>query len=108
MGVLFFSREMPRGGVLGAPQASGIEKVGVDAVGTSSGCRKCVKVKLIKSGKEVLAIVPGDGKLDYIDENDTVVLENCSKLDIPNVKCRVIKVASVPLKHIDSPKRTRG
>ena len=62
---------MPKGGVLGAPQARGVvlEQVGVNAIYPHSGCRKCVKVKLIKSSKVVLAYVPGDGGLNFISEN---------------------------------------
>ena len=47
----------------GSPQARGIviEKVGVEAKQPNSAIRKCVRVQLIKNGKQVTAFVAGDG-----------------------------------------------
>ena len=46
----------------GAPQAKGIvvEKVGVEAKQPNSGIRKCVRVQLIKNGRQVTALAPGN------------------------------------------------
>jgi len=47
----------------GAPQARGIvlEKVGVEAKQPNSAIRKCVRVQLIKNGRQVTAFAVGDG-----------------------------------------------
>lgn len=59
---------MPKGGVLGAPQAKGIviEILEVNAIAPHYGSRKCVKVKLIRSSKVVKAIVPFDGGIQFL------------------------------------------
>merc|ERR1711974_152470 len=60
----------------GAFHAKGIvlEKVGVEAKQPNSAIRKCVRVQLIKNGKKVTAFVPNDGCLNFVDENDEVLL----------------------------------
>merc|ERR1712055_257713 len=60
----------------GASHAKGIvlEKVGVEAKQTNSAIRKCVRVQLIKNGKKITAFVPNDGCLNYIEENDEVLV----------------------------------
>ena len=49
----------------GAPQARGIviEKVGIEAKQPNSAIRKCVRVQLIKNGKQLTAFAPGDGAI---------------------------------------------
>ena len=92
----------PLGGV---PQARGIvlEKVGVEAKQPNSAIRKCVKVQLIKNGRQVTAFAVGDGAINYIDEHDEVLLEGIggrmgrSYGDIPGVRFKVIKVNNVSL-----------
>ena len=61
----------------GAPQAKGIvvEKVGVEAKQPNSGIRKCVRVQLIKNGRQVTALAPGNLAISFIDEHDEVVIE---------------------------------
>ena len=61
----------------GAPQARGIviEKVGVEAKQPNSAIRKCVRVQLIKNGKQLTAFAPGDGAIGFIDEHDEVMIE---------------------------------
>ena len=61
----------------GAPQAKGIviEKVGIEAKQPNSAIRKCVKLQLIKNGRQITAFAPGDGAINYIDEHDEVVVE---------------------------------
>ncbi|MBW3581503.1 MAG: 30S ribosomal protein S12 [Euryarchaeota archaeon] len=92
----------PLGGV---PQARGIvvEKVGIEAKQPNSAIRKCVKVQLIKNGRQVTAFAPGDGAINYIDEHDEVMIEGIggrmgrSYGDIPGVRFKVIQVNSVSL-----------
>jgi small subunit ribosomal protein S12 len=92
----------------GAPQARGIvlEKVGVEAKQPNSAIRKCVRVQLIKNGRQVSAFCPGDGAINFIDEHDEVVIERIggamgkSKGDIPGVRFQVIKVNNVSLEEL--------
>lgn len=94
--------------LLGAPMGSGIvlKKVGVEARKPCSALRKCVRVKLKKTGKVVTAFVPYDGGILFIDEHDEVLIERIggsqgrSMGDIPGVKFRVVKVAGVSLKEL--------
>ncbi|CAG8487075.1 2235_t:CDS:2 [Diversispora eburnea] len=60
----------------GASHAKGIvlEKIGVEAKQPNSAIRKCVRVQLIKNGKKVTAFVPNDGCLNYVEENDEVLI----------------------------------
>ena len=60
----------------GAPQAKGIvvEKVGVEAKQPNSGIRKCVRVQLIKNGRQVTALAPGNLAISFIDEHDDCLL----------------------------------
>jgi small subunit ribosomal protein S12 len=84
----------------GASQAKGIvlEKVELEAKQPNSAMRKCVRVQLIKNGKQVTAFVPGDGAIKLIDEHDEVLIERIggtkgrAKGDIPCVKWQCIKV----------------
>ena len=61
----------------GSPQAKGIviEKRGVPQKQPHSGICKCVRVQLIKNGKEVTAFAPRDGAIKFIDEHDEVIIE---------------------------------
>lgn len=110
----------------GSSHAKGIvlEKVGVEAKQPNSAIRKCVRVQLIKNGKKVTAfgpcftavrclndspvalidclIVPNDGCLNFIDENDEVLLagfgrKGRAKGDIPGVRFKIVKVSGVSL-----------
>jgi small subunit ribosomal protein S12 len=60
--------------------------------------RKCVRVQLIKNGRQITAFVPGDGATKLIDEHDEVIVEciggrmGRSKGDIPGVRWKVIKL----------------
>merc|ERR1712126_798291 len=51
-----------------------LEKIGVEAKQPNSAIRKCVRVQLIKNGKKITAFVPNDGCLNYIEENDEVLV----------------------------------
>ncbi|MBR9691292.1 30S ribosomal protein S12 [Candidatus Woesearchaeota archaeon] len=84
----------------GSSQAKGIvlEKVQLEAKQPNSAMRKCVRVQLVKNGKQVTAFTPGDGATKLIDEHDEVVIEciggkmGRAKGDIPGVRWCVIKV----------------
>lgn len=84
----------------GASQANGIvlEKTQLEAKQPHSGMRKCVRVQLVKTGKQVTAFCPGDGATKMIDEHDEVMIEciggskGRAKGDIPGVRWCVIKV----------------
>ena len=92
----------------GAPQARGIvlDKYGVGAKKPSSGLRKCVRVQLVKNGRQIGAFVPYDGGLLYVDTHDEVIVESIggaqkgAKGDIPGIKWRVVKVNGASLKEL--------
>ena len=89
----------------GSSQARGIvlEKVGVEAKQPNSAIRKCVKIQLIKNGRQITAFAPGNGAINFIDEHDEVMVEGIggrlgrSYGDIPGVRYKVIKVNNVSL-----------
>jgi len=84
----------------GAAQASAIvlQKVQVEAKQPNSAMRKCVRVQLVKNGKQITAFLPGDGATKLVDEHDEVVVERIggvmgrAKGDLPGVRWQVIKV----------------
>lgn len=84
----------------GASQAKGIvlEKIQLEAKQPNSAMRKCVRVQLIKNGRQVTAFCPGDGATKLIDEHDEILIEciggkmGRAKGDIPGVRWQVIKV----------------
>lgn len=86
--------------LVGASQAKGIvlSKLQVEAKQPNSAMRKCVRVQLIKNGKQVTASLPGDGATKLVDEHDEVVIEciggkmGRAKGDLPGVRWQVIKV----------------
>jgi len=90
----------------GASQAKGIvlEKIQLEAKQPNSAMRKCVRVQLVKNGKQVTAFCPGDGATKLIDEHDEVMIESIggkmgrAKGDIPGVRWQVIKVNDQSLK----------
>lgn len=89
---------------MGASHAKGIvvEKIGVEAKQPNSAIRKCVRVLLKKNGKKVTAFVPNDGCLNFIDENDEVLVAGFGRKghavgDIPGVRFKVVKVKGVAL-----------
>jgi len=92
----------------GAPQARGIviEKVGIEAKQPNSAIRKCVKVQLIKNGRQVTAFAPGNNAISFIDEHDEVIIEGIggrmgrSMGDIPGVRYKVVKVNGVSLQEL--------
>ena len=79
-----------------------LEKIGVEAKQPNSAIRKCVRVQLIKNGKRILAFVPNDGCLHFVEENDEVLIAGLGRSghavgDIPGVRFKVSKVSGVGL-----------
>ncbi|CAH8664053.1 unnamed protein product [Schistosoma curassoni] len=80
----------------GASHAKGVvlEKVGVEAKQPNSAIRKCVRVQLLKNGKKITAFVPNDGCLNFIEENDEVLVSGFGRKghavgDIPGFQNQV-------------------
>ena len=85
----------------GSSQAKGIilEKVQIEAKQPNSAMRKCVRVQLIKNGKQITAFAPGDGAIKMMDEHDEVIVEciggknhGKSKGDLGGIRWKVTKV----------------
>ena len=99
----------------GSPQARGIvlEKVGIEARQPHSGIRKCVRVQLMKNGKQVTAFAPRDGAINMIEEHDEVLIQGIggrkgrSFGDLPGVRFMVIQVNGVCLEQIRTGKKER-
>lgn len=80
---------------------------GVEAKQPNSAIRKCVRVQLIKNGKKITAFVPRDGCLNYIEENDEVLVAGFGRKghavgDIPGVRFKVsfstVFIKIIPIK----------
>tara|TARA_B100000749_G_C18392311_1_gene450828 strand:+ start:813 stop:1247 length:435 start_codon:yes stop_codon:yes gene_type:complete len=92
----------------GSPQGKGVvlEKVGIESKQPNSAIRKCVRIQLVKNGKQVTAFLPGDGALNYVDEHDEVLVQGIagsmgrSMGDIPGVRWTVFKVNDVSLNEL--------
>ncbi|GMP43204.1 hypothetical protein CsSME_00012655 [Camellia sinensis var. sinensis] len=59
-------------------------------------------VQLIRNGKKIAAFVPIDGCLNYIEENDEVLIAGFGRKgyavgDIPGIRFKVVKVSGVSL-----------
>lgn len=98
-----------------SPQAKGIvlEKRTVEAKQPNSGLRKCVRVQLIKNGRQLTALAPKDGAIKYIDEHDEVIVEGIGgskggpKGDLWGVKYRVTHVNGQALEMLRSGKKEK-
>ena len=80
-----------------------VEKLGIESKQPNSAVRKCVRVLLKKNGKKIAAFVPNDGCLNFIDENDEVLVAGFGRKghavgDIPGVRFKIVKVKGVSLK----------
>ena len=92
----------------GSAQARGIvlEKVGIEAKQPNSAIRKCVRIQLVKNGKQITAFLPLDGALNFVDEHDEVYVEGIggstggAKGDLPGIRWKVYKVNDVSLKEL--------
>jgi small subunit ribosomal protein S23e len=88
----------------GSSHAKGIvlEKIGVEAKQPNSAIRKCVRAQLLKNAKKVTAFVPNDGCLNFIEENDEVLIAGFGRSgkavgDLPGIRFKVVKVSGVAL-----------
>ena len=98
----------------GSSMAKGIvlEKIGIEAKQPNSAIRKCARVQLIKNGKKIAAFVPRDGCLNFVDENDEVLIAGFGRRghavgDIPGVRFKVVKVSGVGLYALYKEKREK-
>ena len=87
-------------------------QVGVEAKQPNSAIRKCVRVQLIKNGKKITAFVPKDGCLNFVEENDEVLVSGFGRKghavgDIPGVRFKITKVANVSLNALFLGKKER-
>ncbi|MBI4895945.1 MAG: 30S ribosomal protein S12 [Candidatus Aenigmarchaeota archaeon] len=100
----------------GAPQAKGIvlEKRVVEQKQPSSGLIKCVRVRLVKNGKEVTAFLPRTGAVNHVAEHDEVVIEGMGGSQggavgsIAGVKYRVSKVNGISLEMIRTGRKQKA
>ncbi|MFZ2070084.1 MAG: 30S ribosomal protein S12 [Halobacteriota archaeon] len=80
-----------------------LEKVGIEAKQPNSAIRKCVRVQLVKNGKQVTAFCPGDGAIKFIDEHDEVLIvgmggrKGRSYGDLSGVRFKVLAVTDISL-----------
>lgn len=89
----------------GAPMARGIvlEKRQMEQKQPSSGMIKCVRIRLVKNGKQITAHVPRTGAINQITEHDQVIVEGIGGSQggavgsIPGVKWKVNKVNGISL-----------
>jgi len=99
----------------GAPQAKGIvlDKRGVTARQPNSGIRKCVRVQLIKNGRQLTALAPRDKAIQFIDEHDEVTVEGLggrkhgAKGDLWGVKFKVVEVNNQSLEMLRSGRKEK-
>ena len=99
---------------MGASHAKGIvtEKIGVEAKQPNSAIRKCVRVLLKKNGKKIAAFVPKDGCLNFLSENDEVLVAGFGRKghsvgDIPGVRFKCISVKGFSLLALYSGKKEK-
>ncbi len=92
----------------GAPLAKGIvlEKRIVEQKQPHSGLIKCVRVRLIKNGKQITAFVPRTGAINHITEHDQVTVggvggsQGGAVGSMWGVKWQVLKVNDVSLEMV--------
>jgi small subunit ribosomal protein S12 len=92
----------------GSPMAKGIvlEKVGIESKQPNSALRKCVRIQLVKNGRQITAFLPRDGALNFVDEHDEVIVEGIggslgrSMGDLPGVRWKVSIVNGVSLQRL--------
>ena len=92
----------------GSPQARGIvlEKRQIEQKQPHSGLIKCVRVRLVKNGKQVTAFVPRTGAIAHIAEHDQVTIEGMggsqggSVGSMGGLKYKVSKVNDISLEMI--------
>ncbi|MFH1722861.1 MAG: 30S ribosomal protein S12 [Candidatus Altiarchaeota archaeon] len=92
----------------GSNQARGIvlEKVGIEAKQPNSAIRKCVRIQLIKNGRQLTAFCPRNKAITFIEEHDEVLIEGLggrkgrSMGDLSGVRYKVIKVNDISLNEL--------
>ncbi|XP_060989326.1 small ribosomal subunit protein uS12-like [Dama dama] len=89
-----------------------LEKIGVEAKQPNSAIRKCVRVQFTKNGKKSQPFVPSDGCLNFIEENDEVLVagfgcKGHAVGDFPGVHFKAVKVASVSFLALHKRKKDR-
>jgi small subunit ribosomal protein S12 len=97
-------------------QAKGIvtKKVQKEAKQPNSAMRKCCRVQLVKTGKEVTAFIPGNLAQKFVDEHDEVLIERIggkqgrTKGDLSGVRFQVIQVNDQPLRRLWKGKVEKG
>merc|ERR1711937_988871 len=89
----------------GSSHAKGIvlEKIGIEAKQPNSAIRKSCRVQLIKNGKKIAAFVPNDGCLNFVEENDEVLIAGFGRSghavgDLPGVRFKLVKVANTGIR----------
>jgi small subunit ribosomal protein S12 len=91
-----------------APMATGIvlEKRVIEQKQPHSGLIKCVRIRLIKNGKQITAFVPRTGAINHITEHDQVTVAGMGGSQggavgsMWGVKWQVIKVNGVSLEMV--------
>ena len=83
----------------GASHAKGIvtSKIAVESKQPNSAIRKCVRVQLTKNNKSITAFCPLDGTLEYINDNDEVLVAGLGRSghavgDLPGVRFKVVGI----------------
>ncbi len=92
----------------GAPQAKGIvlAKIGKEQKQPHSGIIKCVRVQLLKNGREITAFVPKSGGIGFINEHDEVLVEGIGGSQggpigsQHGMRWKVMKVNNIPLREL--------
>ena len=96
-----------------AAHAKGIvlQRAGYFASIPNHGTHKCAVVQLARSGKKVVAYCPGDGALNYVEENDRVLIsynrKKRTKCCVFSIRFKIIKVNGVCLQSILLGKRDK-
>lgn len=91
-----------------------IKKIQIEAKQPNSAMRKCCRVQLIKTGKQVSAFIPGNLAQKFVDEHDEVLIEKIggkqgkTKGDLSGIRYQVIKVNDQPLRLLWKGKIEKG
>lgn len=99
----------------GAPQAKALvlSKKHVEQKQPHSGMLKCVRVKLIKNGRELTAHAPLDKAIEQIQEHDEVIIEGIGGSQgkaygsLPGVRYKVSKVNGISLEMLRTGRKQR-
>merc|ERR1711936_152341 len=99
---------------MGASHVKGmvVEKIGVESKQPNSAIRKCVRVLLRKNSKKVAAFVPRDGCLNYLNDNDEVLVAGLGRKghsvgDLPGIRFKVVAVKGISLLALYKGKREK-